>query len=93
MAHFVAKELKLRPYDILTTWTPEELLVSFGEYANIRALSSWELMPKKERRGKVWTDRWAVLFVPLEEAIEMQNAPEGSDLNNIDLQNAADLLL
>lgn len=95
MAHFVAKELKVRPYDILTTWTVEELMVAFGEYANAHALEAWEMMDAKERRkkGKIWTDRWAVLFVPLEDALKMQNEDtEQQRVDEIQLQNAADIL-
>lgn len=34
MAHFVAKELKMRPNDILDEWGCAELLVAYGHYAN-----------------------------------------------------------
>ena len=74
MAHFVAKELGLRPYEILTEWTVEELMVAYGEYANIHARESYEMMSPKERAKKrvLPTDRWAVKFISLEDALKMQ---------------------
>ena len=96
MVHFVAKELGMRPYTILTEWTIEELLVAYGEYANIHAKESYDMMSPKERAKKHIQplDRYAVLFIPLETALEMQNNPEEDfEQTQIDLQNAADFLM
>lgn len=67
MAYFVARELHMKPAEILTTWNCEELMVSYGYYANIHSNEYVESIPKKEW-GKhkppiTWLDRWAVLFV------------------------------
>lgn len=98
MAHFVAKELGIRPYQILTEWTVEELMVAYGEYANIHARESYEMMSPKERAKKrvLPTDRWAVKFISLEDALNMQkNGLDESTRrqNEIDLQEMADMLL
>lgn len=34
MAHFVGKELHIRPNEILDTWGVPELIVAYGQYAN-----------------------------------------------------------
>ena len=34
MAHYVGKELHIRPNEILDTWGVPELIVAYGEYAN-----------------------------------------------------------
>lgn len=34
MAHFVGKQLHLRPNDILDVWGVPELIVAYGQYAN-----------------------------------------------------------
>lgn len=77
MAYFVAKELHLRPMDILTGWSCEELLVAYGHYANAHSAERFMTMTPKERanhkdeRGRpdpiTWLDRWAVLFVTPEQ--------------------------
>lgn len=51
MAHFVGKKLKIRPSEILDTWSVSELIVAFGKYANELAqqnYSSWEINKKGE---------------------------------------------
>lgn len=96
MAHFLAKELKMRPYEILENWTVEEVMVAYGEYANIRSKESWEMTPPKERAKKhmIPSDRWAVVFVSLEDALKMAERGESlSTQNEIDLQNVANMLL
>ena len=75
MAYFVAKELHMKPADILTTWNCEELMVAYGYYANIHSNEYVEMIPKKEW-GKhkppiTWLDRWAVLFVDSEQMKEL----------------------
>lgn len=73
MAYAVAKELSLKPTDILTSWTCEELLVAFGVYANQSSAMSYEMMSKKERYQKKMTslDRWAMPFVSPSQMSEM----------------------
>lgn len=34
MAHFVGKQLHIRPNDILDSWGVPELIVAYGQYAN-----------------------------------------------------------
>lgn len=41
MAHFVGKELHIRPSEILDTWGVPELIVAYGEYANEIAYSNY----------------------------------------------------
>ena len=76
MAYFVARELHIRPYEILTTWTCEELCVAYGEYANIHSAESYEarmsLFRKNEKPKRPAPDeKWAVIFVTREELAEM----------------------
>lgn len=75
MAYFVAKELHLKPSEILTTWNCEELMVAYGYYANIHSNEYVEMTPKKEwakhKPPITWLDRWAVLFVGAEELEEL----------------------
>lgn len=75
MAYFVAKELHMKPADILTTWNCEELMVAYGYYANVHSNEYVEMIPKKEW-GKhkppiTWLDRWAVLFVDSQQMQEL----------------------
>lgn len=42
MAHYVAKELNIRPSEILDTWGVAELIVAFGQYANEKSNRSYE---------------------------------------------------
>lgn len=52
MAHYVAKELHIRPNEILDTWGCAELLVAYGEYANETAYEnykSWEAVYGKDK--------------------------------------------
>lgn len=100
MAYFVAKELNMRPYEILTGWTCEELLVSYGVYANSHAHERFAMMSPKERamhkdeNGRpaplTWLDRWAVLFVTPEQMNEL--ASDTVDRKNQDeLSRAAEI--
>lgn len=96
MAHFLARELKMRPYDILNEWTVEEIMVAYGEYANIKSKRHWEMTPPKERAKKhmLPSDRWAVVFVSLEDALRMSEQGESNfTQTEIDLQNVANMLL
>lgn len=81
MAYFVAKELNIRPLEILNHWNCEELLVAYGHYANMHSNENFSMLSPKERaqhkdsNGKpaplTWLDRWAVLFVSTEQMKEL----------------------
>ena len=73
MAYFVAKELHMRPMDILLNWSCEELLVAYGHYADQKSAEYVETIPKKEWAKKriTWLDRWAVLFITQDQAEEL----------------------
>lgn len=75
MAYFVAKELRMRPTDILNNWTCEELMVAYGEYANRHSNEYVETIPKKDwakhKPPITWLDRWAVLFVDKHQMAEL----------------------
>lgn len=68
MGYMVAKELGLRPRDVLM-WDPEELVVAFGVYANQHAGEAYEMAMARVKKTKTkpvppkWLDRWAVLFM------------------------------
>lgn len=52
MAHFVGKELHIRPTDILNNWCCPELIVAYGEYANeksYRNYKEWEALDTKNK--------------------------------------------
>ena len=92
MAYFVARELHIRPYEILTTRTCEELCVAYGEYANIHSNEAYEsrmsMFRKNEKPKRPTPDeRWAVIFVTREELAQMhkeakerENKPNLADL-------------
>lgn len=42
MAHYVAKELHIRPNEILDTWGVPETIVAFGQYANEHSNQNYE---------------------------------------------------
>ena len=92
MAYFVARELHIRPYEILTTWTCEELAVAYGEYANIHSNEAYETRMSFFRKNEkpkrpAPEERWAVIFVTREELAEMHRAAEEKP----DRPNLADL--
>lgn len=52
MAHFVAKEIGMRPGEILDTWSVPELIVAYGEYMNEisrKNYAEWRAMPVQSR--------------------------------------------
>ena len=97
MAYFVAKELHLRPLDILSDWSCEELLVAYGYYADQKSAEYVETVPKKEWAKKhiTWLDRWAVLFITQDQAEELTKDEEEAE-NSIkaseSLANASQIL-
>lgn len=96
MAYFVARELHMRPYTILTEWSCEELLVAYGEYANIHSAEAYEsrmvFFRKNEKPRKPSPDeKWAVIFLTREELEELNS--QKADDNNINLADLAEKLL
>ena len=99
MAYFVARELHLRPLEILTSWNCEELLVAYGYYANIHSNENYSMLSPKERskhkdsEGRpapmTWLDRWAVLFVTPDQMKEI--AEDKRTENKDDIQKAAEI--
>lgn len=83
MAYFVAKVLHLRPMEILTKWSCEELLVSYGFYADQKSAEYVEMTPKKEwaKKGITWLDRWAVLFITQDQAEELTRDEDEAQKN------------
>ena len=77
MAHFVAKELHMRPSDILDKWGVPELLVAYGEYANRIAAQnydSWERHYILNQEGTPAPPaKYIVRFVSVAEAEELLN--------------------
>ena len=55
MAHYVAKELHIRPNEILDTWGVPETIVAFGQYANEHSNQNYEDWKHldSESRGKI----------------------------------------
>ena len=87
MAYFVAKELKLRPRDILYNWRPAELLVAFGEYSNDKSAEYYNSMTEKQRREHKPKplkpiDKYAVIFLTHED-IEGEEEQEQADPHDI----------
>lgn len=78
MAYSVAKELKCRPLEILTSWTCEELLVAYGVYMNQRTQSAFEMMDETQRRKKRVDEmqRWAIPFITFEHIEELEKREE-----------------
>lgn len=55
MAHYVARELHMRPNYILDEWSVPELIVAYGQYTNEVAHRNYEAYkktPPKERKGE-----------------------------------------
>lgn len=92
MAYFVAKELHMKPSEILTTWNCEELMVAYGYYANIHSNEYVEMTPKKEWAKHnppiTWLDRWAVLFV---DSAQMQELAEDNTKSAENQKKEADI--
>ncbi len=91
MAYFVAKELHIRPMDILTQWNCEELLVAYGYYADQKSAQYVEMTPKKEWAKKhiTWLDRWAVLFITQDQAEELTKDVSELDKKKADADSLA----
>lgn len=97
MAYFVAKELGMRPTEILNTWCVEELMVAYGHYINSKSAEYVESVPQKEWATHkpdpiTWLDRWAVLFVSPDQVKDL-NADEVKAIDENDFIKAAKMLL
>ena len=65
MAHFVAKELKIRPNEILDKWGVPELIVAFGQYANEKSNQSyeeWKALEPQQRAKIEKPSKYTVYF-------------------------------
>ena len=65
MAFFVAKILRKDPYKILEEWTPAQLYVAYGVYANQKAQENyhiWEQQPLSTRNKVDKPDEYAIYF-------------------------------
>lgn len=65
MAHFVARELKVRPNEILDTWGVPELIVSFGQYANEKSAQNyeqWKALDTQTRAKVTMPSKYTVYF-------------------------------
>lgn len=78
MAYFVAKELGMRPLEILNNWSCEELLVAFGVYGNQMSAKAYEMTPKQERRKKHMTelDRYIMPFFTETDVARLYEEPK-----------------
>lgn len=97
MAYFVAKELGIRPLEIMEHWNCEELLVAYGHYANQKSAEYVESVPEKEWAKHepepiTWLDRWAVFFVTPEQMAELSEE-EKESIDKADFIKAAQMLL
>lgn len=65
MAHFVAKELHIRPNEIMDNWGVPELIVAYGYYANdisIKNYNEWSSLDAKTRAKQERPDKYIVKF-------------------------------
>lgn len=79
MAYSVAKELHLRPSDVLMNWGCEELLVAFGFYMNQHASESYQEYKSLDASTKAKVNpkpkEYVVKFVDFEE-LDALNKPK-----------------
>lgn len=65
MAHFVAKELHMRPNEILDTWGVAETIVAFGQYANDKSnknYEDWKHLDSENRSKIAQPSKYIVYF-------------------------------
>lgn len=65
MAHYVAKELHIRPNEILDTWGTAELIVAFGQYANEKSSQNyedWKHLDSEQRAKIMQPSKYIVYF-------------------------------
>lgn len=72
MAHFVGKELHIRPGEILDTWGVPELIVAYGHYANETAHSNYMQFYYSKHRDEEPPEprKYAVRFIGVRELNE-----------------------
>lgn len=66
MAHFVGKQLHIRPSEILDTWSVPELIVAYGEYANEIAdknYKEWKSLDAQTRAKQKKPPKYIVKFI------------------------------
>lgn len=66
MAHFVAKQLHMRPGEILDTWGVPELIVAYGEYSNEithKNHEQWKALPPETRAKTECPPKYHVKFI------------------------------
>lgn len=71
MAHFVGKQLHIRPSEILDSWCVPELIVAYGEYANEIAdknYNEWKAI--HEKKAQPSPPRYIVRFIGVREMEE-----------------------
>lgn len=77
MSYIVAKILKIRPLEIMKTWSCEELLVTFGVYMNQLAnerYSDYKSMSAEQRKGvKEPPPEYTVKFLTFEQLNNLAN--------------------
>lgn len=77
MAHYVGKELGIRPGEILNEWGVPELLVAYGEFVNELAEKNyrqWESLDVQIRMKHPRPPKYYVQFIGVE---EMRNGGQG----------------
>lgn len=65
MSYYVAKELHIRPNDILHGWGVAELIVAYGHYTNeiVRSeFKMWQNRPIEQKRGQPVPPEYHVHF-------------------------------
>ena len=70
MAHFVGKQLHIRPSEILDTWSVPELIVAYGQYANEIAdenFRSWKASTDRRKGTPPMPKRYVVRFIGMRE--------------------------
>lgn len=86
MAYFVAKQVGVRPMEVLVNWTCEELLVAYGMYANSESKQGYDMLNPKERAQKklTWLDRWAMPFFKEEDmTVSAEDSAQIEEMNKI----------
>lgn len=66
MAHFVGKQLHMRPREILDTWGVPELIVAYGEYSNEitnKNYEQWKALPTDTRSKSECPSQYHVKFI------------------------------
>lgn len=79
----------MRPMEILTTWTCEELLVAYGVYANAHSKEGYDMMSVKDRSKHklTWLDRWAMPFFTRGQALSISDTVQEEETHAQDLDS------